>query len=177
MPGRGPAVIRIDDSKGGRHGYTFDIFWRGNAGPWNNSNNGGGGGVFGGNGGGFGNNNGGGFGNGNNNGNWNRDLNFRGRGDGTFRDDRGGNTRLSNCRVTIDRRGRVEVNFETDSAFAVSMTGRVQRMDGDRVYADMRGGNVNGVMEIETDGRNRVRAVNMRSTGGRNNRFELSWHD
>jgi hypothetical protein len=25
----GPAVIRIDDPKGGRHAYTFDVMWRG----------------------------------------------------------------------------------------------------------------------------------------------------
>ena len=39
-PGRGAAVIRIDDPKGGREGYTFDIFWRGGSGV------GGGGGNF-----------------------------------------------------------------------------------------------------------------------------------
>jgi hypothetical protein len=185
--GRNPAAIRIEDSKGGREGYTFDIFWRGGTGI--NSNNTGS--VFGGNNDGFGNNRGGfgnnnrgrgsanrgGFGNNNANSNWNRELNFRGRGDGNFRDDRGNNTRLQNCRVTIDRRGNVEVSFQTDSAMAVMMTGRVQRMDNDRIYADMNGNNVGGVMEIDTDGQNRVQSVNMRSTGGRNNRFELTWHD
>jgi len=34
-PGRGgPAVIRIEDPQGGREGYTFDIEWRGDAGGW-----------------------------------------------------------------------------------------------------------------------------------------------
>jgi len=30
---RGRAVVRIDDPKGGREGYTFDLQWRGSAGP------------------------------------------------------------------------------------------------------------------------------------------------
>lgn len=179
QPGRGPAVVRIEDSKGGREGYTFDIFWNGSAG-------------FGGGGGGFGNggynnggynngggynrpNNGGIFGN-NGNGNWNRDLNFRGRGDGYYRDDRGQNTRLQNCRMTIDSRGNVEVTFNTDSAFDLTMRGRVTRQDGDMIYADMNGNNMRGSMEISTDGRNRVRNVFMRSGGGRGG-FELSWRE
>jgi len=198
-PGRGPAVIRIEDPKGGREGYTFDIFWRGAAGPWNNSdngrnnngnnndgNNGGNSGIFG-NGNGGGNNrdgnNGGGFGNGNsgggygkNKGRWKNDLNFRGRGEGYFRDDRNTNDRLSNCRVMINRNGQVEVSFETDRSYSINLTGRVQNVDGDRIYADMNGNNINGVMEIDTDGRNRVRNIVMRQNSG-GNRFELSWHD
>ena len=30
--GRGVAVVRIEDQKGGREGYTFDLEWRGNSG-------------------------------------------------------------------------------------------------------------------------------------------------
>jgi hypothetical protein len=168
-PGRGPAVVRIEDPKGGSQGYTFDIFWRGAAGPWNNSNGNGGGGIFGpGNGGG---------GNWNNNpGGWGRDLRYQGRGSGNFRSDRGASGQLGNCRVNISRRGEVEVFFETEYVFSISLTGRVTRTDGDRVYADMRGVNLNGEMEIETDGRNRVRRVYLNSGSGRD-RFELNWRD
>ncbi len=171
MPGgRSPAVVRIEDSKGGSHGYTFDIFWRGAGGPFNNSNNSGGGsGIFGGN------NGGGNFGN-NSGGDWNRNLNFRGRGSGTFRSDRNGSGQLGNCRVTISRRGEVEVQFETENIFSIAMTGRVTRMDGDRVIAEMQGINLGGEMEIETDGQNRVRRVTMNSGSGRD-RFELNWRN
>ena len=198
-PSRGPAVIRIEDSKGGREGYTFDIFWRGSSGNLGDGDNRGG--VFGngngdfGNGndsGVFGNGNGnrdrdnrdrdnrnrdngnGGFGNGN--GNWNREVNYRGRGDGFLRVDRGSSEHLFNCHVTINRRGDIEVTFDTDRSNPLTLTGRVQRLDRDRIYADMNGNNIGGIMEIDTDGRNRVRSITMRQNGGRNN-FELSWHE
>jgi hypothetical protein len=39
-PGNGGvAVIRIEDSKGGREGYTFDIMWRGGSGNYSDRNN------------------------------------------------------------------------------------------------------------------------------------------
>ncbi len=46
---RGVAVVRIDDSAGGREGYTFDLEWRGSSGDggggnWRSGNSGGGGG-------------------------------------------------------------------------------------------------------------------------------------
>ncbi len=73
----GVAVVRIEDSKGGSEGYTFDIEWRGGDGGgsgWgnngNNGNNGGSGGSGWGNNGNNGNNGGGsGWGNNGNNGN------------------------------------------------------------------------------------------------------------
>lgn len=173
MPGRGPAVIRIEDSRGGRHGYTFDIFWRGAAGPWNNSNGNSGGfgggrgnsGIFG-----PGNGNGGGFGN-NGGSAWNRDLSYRGRGSGNLRSDRGGNESVYNCQMSIGRNGGVEIAFDTDSGYGIVMRGRVNRTDGNWIYADLQG-NGGGTMEIETDGGNRVRQITMR--GGR---FELQWRN
>ena len=38
---RGVAVVRIDDSKGGREGYTFDLEWRGGSGGWMDDGRGG----------------------------------------------------------------------------------------------------------------------------------------
>jgi len=37
--GRGAAVIRIDDPKGGSEGYTFDLTWRGGSGDYNSGIN------------------------------------------------------------------------------------------------------------------------------------------
>lgn len=151
--GRRPAVIRIEDSKGGREGYTFDIFWRGSNG------------------------NGGGYGNGdaNNNG-WNNELNFNGRGGGTLRSDRNGDLRLFNCRVSINRRGSVDVSFDTNSNSRIAFVGRVQRMDRGRIIADMNGNNIGGQMEIEVDSRNRVRSIFMEKQNGRD-RYELNWRN
>lgn len=168
--GRGPAVIRIEDSKGGREGYTFDIFWRGSSGFGNGGNNndyGNGNGN-----GGFGNNNGGGW---NNNGG-NNEVNFSGRGDGSLRSDRNGDNRLYNCRVSIDRRGNVDVSFDTDRNRRIAFSGRVERMDRDRIIADMNGNNLGGLMEIEVDNRNRVRSVFMAQRNGRD-RYELNWRN
>ncbi len=161
QPGRGPAVVRIEDSKGGSEGYTFDIFWRGGAG----FGGGGGGSVFGGDGGNFGNNNG-----------WNNEVNFNGKGDGSLRSDRNGEDRLRNCRVSINRRGNVDVSFETDRNYRITFSGRVDRMDRDRIIADMNGNSFGGKMEIEVDGRNRVRSIYMAQRGGRD-RYELSWRN
>ncbi len=158
--GRRPAVIRIEDPKGGREGYTFDIFWRGSGGSNGN------GGLFG---------NGNGNGNGNNNG-WNSELNFNGRGDGTLRSDRDGDLRLFNCRVSINRRGNVDVSFDTNSNSRIAFVGRVQRMDRGRIIADMNGNNIGGQMEIEVDSRNRVRSIFMAKQNGRD-RYELNWRD
>ncbi|MEO8661660.1 MAG: hypothetical protein ABI693_24535, partial [Bryobacteraceae bacterium] len=85
--GRGPAVIRIEDSKGGSEGYTFDIFWRGSGGYGGGRNDDRGG----------------------DRGDWDRDgwgdgsgwgsrgqFNYSGRGSGEYRDRNGNRGRLYN---------------------------------------------------------------------------------
>jgi len=167
QPGRGPAVIRIEDPKGGREGYTFDIFWRGGAGFGDGFGNGGGGGGGG---------NFGGDSNGGNNNGWNNEVNFSGRGAGSLRSDRNGEDRLRNCRVSINRQGNVDVSFETDRNRRITFSGRVDRMDRDRVIADMNGNDFGGKMEIEVDSRNRVRSIYMAQRGERDH-YELNWRN
>ncbi len=177
QPGRGPAVVRLEDSKGGRHGYTFDVMWRGASGPWTNNNRPGGGGVFGGgnNGGGWGNNNSGwGQGSGNGWGNGPREINFSGRGNGDYRGSNGQSGRLYDPTVRIDRNGRVDVSFESDQG-RLSLSGNVERTQGNRIYARLRGGDVEGTMEIQVDGQNRVRQLSMQDQG--RNRYDLRWRD
>ena len=178
-PGRGAAVVRIDDPKGGREGYTFDIFWRGGTGGgggyndrpsgydrpnYNNSDRYDRPGS-----------NPGGFNNGNGNSGWSREVNFRGRGDGEFRPNRGNIERLFDCRVSINRRGDVEVRFDTDRSFSLVLNGRVLRMDRGRIYADMNGNGIGGEMVIDLDARDRVTNVNM--VGAGRDRFELRWRN
>jgi hypothetical protein len=196
-PGRGPAVIRIEDSSGGRHGYTFDIMWRGANGPWNNSNGNGNGGWNGnnrpnGNGGiwnnGNGNGNNGGIWNNGNNGNnggiwnngnnsnWNSEINFSGRGSGTINDNRGNRNQLENCNVSVSRGGDVRVDFVTDQNFTINFTGRVQSVNNGRIIADVNGGRFGGLMDIYIDSRNRVQRVYMNSNSG-GNRVEVNWRN
>ncbi|MEO8026641.1 MAG: hypothetical protein ABI823_09205, partial [Bryobacteraceae bacterium] len=103
----GAAVVRIEDSKGGREGYTFDLLWRagGGYGGGRPDPGYGGGRPDPGYGGGRP-----GIGNGRPGGNW-REVEFRGRGTGYYRSGRS-RDRLSNCEVTM-RRGEVRVRFET----------------------------------------------------------------
>jgi hypothetical protein len=194
QPSNGPAVIRIEDSKGGSEGYTFDIFWRGGSGPWTGGN-GSGGGFGGGNGGGFGGgNNGGGWGNGNNGGGWgngspwggngnnngggwgnsNRELNFSGRGNGTYRSSNGASGRLYDPNVRISRNGQVNVTFASDQG-PLNLTGFVERVNGNRITARMRGGDVDGTMELRTNGNNDVQRIEMQDSG--RNRYQLDWRN
>lgn len=173
--GNGDSGVFGDDDRNRRNGD----FGNGNTGVFGNRN---------GNGNGNGNGNNGRFGNGNrnsngnngpfgnNNSNWNRELNYRGRGDGFIRMGSGSNDRLYNCRVAISRGGDIQVTFDSERSNVITLNGRVQRMDQDLIYADMNGSNLGGIMEIVTDGRNRVRNIQMRETTGRN-RYELSWHE
>lgn len=178
-----PAVIRIDDPKGGDEGYTFDVEWRGgtdsyggNWGNWggyndNNNRRRGSGGWRDNRGGNYGNNNGN-FGNNSGNYGWNREMSFRGRGDGYFRSNNNSDN-LDNVDVNISRNGDVRASFRTNRRYDLTLTGRVTNVDRDLVLADVSGPGIRGVMEIRVDG-NRVRDVFMRSTGRDN--AELRWN-
>ena len=172
----GAGIIRIQDTKGGSEGYTFDIFWSGGSG--------GSGGGFGG--GGFGSGSGGGFGNnrpgwGNNNGNgwgdgsgWgsNGDINFSGRGNGDYRDRNGRSGRLYDPTVNITRSGSVTVTFESDQG-QLRLTGRVDRRERGRVYANVSGGDLRGIIEMDVQSSNSVRRIHLRDEGRRG--YELNW--
>ena len=151
-PGRsGVAVVRIEDPKGGREGYTFDLEWRG-GGDYDRPPYGDRGGI----------------------GGWNREMTYRGRGDGYYRSSRGDRDRIFDCNVTISRCGDVSVTFQTDRDYGITLNGRVVRMDGDRVIADMSGNGIRGSMVISID-RSRVRDITMDGAG--RERFELRWRD
>ncbi len=162
-PGRGPAVVRIDDPKGGREGYTFDIFWRGATGvrpnigerpgfegPLDRVDRGG-------------------------NSGWSRELNFRGRGAGEYRSNRGPTDRLLDCRVSIRRNGDIEGRFDSDRAYSLVLTGRVLRMEQDRIYAAMNGNGISGEMTIDIENRDRVAGIYMAGRG--RDRFEIRWRN
>jgi hypothetical protein len=152
---RGVAVILIEDPKSGREGYTFDIEWRGvdpggSGGSWRGGRSTD---AWGGS-------------------NWNQQVRSFSPGDGVYRHARGSD-RLSNCRVLVDRSGRVDVSFDTDKNYRLNLSGRVIRGDRDRIVADMAGPGISGPMEIWLDGAGGVREVTM-SAPGRGG-FDLRW--
>jgi hypothetical protein len=158
-PGYGPAVIRIEDSKGGSEGYTFDIFWAGGGGY-------GGGGYKGAGYGQGGWNNGWGNGTG-----WinNGSFNFEGgrRGAGSYVDRNGQQRRLDGARVQIGQSGNMAVAFQSDSG-TIAFRGNVERRDGRRLYSRVNGSGMFGLMEIEMSSQNTVRRIIMNDVG-------LSW--
>jgi hypothetical protein len=166
---RGVALIRIEDPKGGSEGYTFDLEWRG-AGPTGGrggvipNNPGNGDSIFNG-----GNGNGRGRGR-----NPNLEVDFSGRGDGYYRTFRGGDELLVNCSVSVDRGGRIDVEFSSNQRNRLLLSGRIVYRDGNRLVADMAGGAIQGTMEILLNGRDNVEEVAM--TGVGRNRLELRWN-
>lgn len=188
----GRAIIRIEDSKGGAEGYTFDIFWSGTGGGFRPGNNGG----FGNNGGGFGNgggnngsifgggnNNGGGWNNGNNgnNGGWNNGwgngggwnnnptFNFEGgrRGSGSYRDRNGQIRRLDAARVVIDNSGNLSVTFQSDRG-NIQFDGIIDRRQGRRVFSQIRNSELSGTLEVEMGSQRSVNRITLRQ-------IDLNW--
>ncbi len=161
----GRAVVRIEDPKGGREGYTFDLIWRGGydvpgigTGPRDRERER----------------------------ERERDreedrrerfdsseMNFAGRGDGYFRT-RNGNDRLADLEVNV-RGGEVRTIFRTANGASLYFSGRVVRSDPGRITAEVSGDPAAGTMYIDTE-RGRVRSVSMSGGGGRN-RFDLRWHN
>ncbi|GAB4414950.1 MAG: hypothetical protein OHK0021_22070 [Bryobacter sp.] len=185
-PGNGtPAVIRIEDSKGGREGYTFDIFWRGASGPWSGGNGNGGnrpgwnGGNGGGNnGGGWGNNGNNGWGNNGNNG-WGNgnveSISFSGRrGNGDYRSSGGRSGALFSPVVRVESNGRVDLVFSSDQG-NLRLVGNVDRRQGNRIYANVSGGELRGTVEIQVSGRNQVTRISMQDDGPQ--RYRLNWRN
>ncbi len=170
----GRAIIRIEDSKGGSEGYTFDIFWRGSGGGFGGGS--GSGGIFGGNNGGGYNNGGansnrGGYINGGSNDVWNNNgsFNFEGgnRGSGTYRDRNGSMRRLDRVRVTINRSGELLVEFQGERG-RLEFSGPVDRRQGRRIFSNVRNSEMTGLMEIETGSGNTVSRITIRD-------IDLSW--
>jgi len=164
------AVVRIEDSKGGSEGYTFDIFWKGGEGgsrnygrydqdygrDYDNRNSSRGGDDWG---------TGSGWGNSGN-------FNFSGRGDGTFRDRNGDRVGLRDVKVSIGSTGYATINFDSDRGH-MSLSGPVDRRSRHQVYARVNGKHIRGMIEIEMSSRDHVRRIFLRDEG--RDRTELDW--
>jgi hypothetical protein len=147
----GRAVVRIDDPRAGREGYTFDLIWHGGRNertdprdfgrPRREES------VF-----------------------ADADMSFTGRGDGRLRW-RGSEERLSDLELKISG-GEVRATFHTSGGSTVYLAGKVTHWEKNHITADVSGTNtMGGTMYIDTD-RDRVQGVSM--NGGRSG--ELRWH-
>jgi hypothetical protein len=166
----GPAVVRIDDPKSGREGYTFDIEWRGGRGGGDEY-------VPGGRGGG---NNWGGW-----NGGWGDEIVYRGRGRGEFYRQGNRPTRIFGVDLFVRRNdGNVTVTFDTERGRdTLTFGGRIQRVQGNTILTDVRVGDrsgdeagASGVMNVTIGERRRVTSIRMDGILG-NRRFVLRWED
>ncbi len=172
----GAAVIRIEDSKGGSEGYTFDIEWRGGSGGGWGGNGGNGGGGWG-NGNGNGNGNGGGWGNGNGGG-WNGSsgstFNFRGDGNCYLNRRNGRDQRVRDVNVSLSLDGRVALSFDGEGFQRLNFVGRADRYNRDSIVTELRSGGTRASATIYIDRRGEVERIEMNGSMN-NDDFRLQW--
>jgi hypothetical protein len=170
-PGRrgDAAVVLIRDSSGGEGRYHFRLTWE--EGPGGGGFNdrsgrpdfdrppgpppGGGGGFV-----------------------WNNVIHYSGNGRGESQMSGVGTQRLFNVSVDIDRGGRIQVAFRTDSGRQMVLSGTVIAQDGDTIKAEVAGDDrfrrMRGPMYLSLDNRRNVYRISLEATDGRD-RLRLNW--
>lgn len=144
------AIVRIRDNDGGYGRYHFRLTWAA-----------------------------GGRGGGSTNGfAWNNALHFSGNGRGSSTLTGGADKRLRDASVDIDRGGRIQVSFRTESGGPITFTGTVIGRDGDtfkaEVGADERMLRLRGPMYISVDPSQKIYRISLDATNGRDN-LRLNW--
>jgi hypothetical protein len=167
-PGRGgPAVIRIEDPKGGREGYTFDVEWLGDAGSHGNRDEG----RYPGQGQGP-----------PNRGQWTGkqggEFQFRGDGRGFLNRRNGPDMAVRDVVVSLNRDGRIVVEFQAQDVRRLVFAGQASRFSEGNVAVELtstgRDRNTRGSAVIYVDRRGEVERVTM---NGRmdGDPFTLNW--
>jgi hypothetical protein len=147
----GVAVVRIEDRQSGSEGYTFDIEWRGSAGPgWGSGRDGAGpsrdgaGGWRGAHG---------------------STFQFRGDGRGFFNRRDGHDIRVRDVNVSLTADGRVVLEFEAQNYPRLAFIGRATNYYRDYITADLAAGassrNVRGEASIYLDRGGQVDRITM----------------
>jgi hypothetical protein len=186
----GVAVVRLEDPKNGREGYTFDLEWHGSergpteaGGSWGPDSGRDSWGPRGGRGDdSWGPGSGG--GNGWNTG-WGANLTYRGGGSGNFDRETGPRYSIQGVNVSINRSaGSVSVDLDTDAGRdTLQFTGRIQRIAGDTIYANIDSatnqgsqGDASGEMRITVSSDRRIRSMEFNGDVA-NRRFNLNWRE
>ncbi len=178
----GVAVIRLDDPKGGREGYTGDILWKrvpgngtypGSDQPWGSP--------------GWGNRPGPGNGwppPGGGGGGWGNSNQLFGNGRGAFDRNGGPRLNLSNAKVTVDRsRSNVTVVFDTNGARNnLSFQGRISNINNGGINANLVSatngsspGQARGRIRIQVGSDRKLRSIQMDGDVNGGN-FRLNWN-
>jgi hypothetical protein len=107
---------------------------------------------------------------------WNNTTHYQGSGRGESAISGYGAERLLDASVDIDRGGRIEVSFRTNSGRPLTFTGEVMDQQGDTIKANVTSEDrrLRGPMYISLDNRRDVRRVTLEATDGRD-RLRLNW--
>ena len=109
---------------------------------------------------------------------WNNVIHFSGPGRGGSTLSGVGSQRLSNANVDIDRGGKIQVTFRTDSGRPLTFIGNVIGRDGDTLKADVAADErmlrLRGPMFISVDQRQNVYRIALDATNGRDN-LRVNW--
>jgi hypothetical protein len=109
---------------------------------------------------------------------WNNAIHFSGPGRGGSTLSGYGSQRLSDATVDIDRGGRIQVSFRTDSGRPITFAGSVIGRDGDTLKADVAADDrmlrLRGPMYITLRGREDIFRIALDATNGRDS-LRLNW--
>jgi hypothetical protein len=173
----GVAVVRIEDSKGGSEGYTFDLEWGGAGGGWqdlgrNDRGSGGGWRDSGGRGdSGF--HGGGGW-----HGNRGSVFTYHGDGRGFLNRRNGRDLRVRDVNVSLDPEGRVVLEFEAEGMERIAFAGRATNYSPDYITAELGTGvrrrDLRGEASIYVDPSGEVDRITMQGMVD-GDPFRLNW--
>lgn len=105
---------------------------------------------------------------------WDDEIMFRGEGRGSMFFGGGGEQRLSDANVSIDRRGSINVTFRAEGGRTVTFAGNITGRDGGRIRADVEGMRTRGQMFLSVDDRRNINSITMEAGDGRD-RMRLNW--
>jgi hypothetical protein len=109
---------------------------------------------------------------------WNNAIHFAAPGRGGSTLSGYGSQRLFDATVDIDRGGRIQITFRTDSGRPIGFTGTVVARDGDVLKADVIGDDrmlrLRGPMFLTLRGREDIERISIETSNGRDN-LRLNW--
>jgi len=109
---------------------------------------------------------------------WNNVIHYSGAGRGASNLSGVGQQRLFDANVDIDRGGKIQVTFRTDSGRPMTFLGNVIGRDGDTIKADVAADDrmlrLRGPMFLSIDQRQNIYRISLDATNGRDN-LRVNW--